>query len=72
VVFLILSFHFVNKILVLFKFRIDIILLTPCAYTHLFILEVNLIFFSISIRVWYTLFKIQFLSVVFLFFEFYS
>jgi hypothetical protein len=29
---------------VLFKFRIDIILLTLCAHTHLFILEVNLIF----------------------------
>jgi len=33
VVFLILSFHFVNKNLVLFIFRI--ILLTHCAHTHL-------------------------------------
>jgi hypothetical protein len=35
VVFLILSFHFVNKNLVSFKFCIVIILLTLCAHTHL-------------------------------------
>jgi hypothetical protein len=34
VVFLILSFHFVNKILVLFKFRIVIILFTFCVCTQ--------------------------------------
>jgi hypothetical protein len=54
--FLILSFHFINKILVLFKFHIDIILLTPCAHTHLLILEVKFNF-SIGIRAWYTLFR---------------
>jgi hypothetical protein len=44
VVFLILSFHFVNKNLVLFYFRI--ILLTHCAHTHTCLsLEVNFIFF---------------------------
>jgi RNA-binding protein YhbY len=48
VVFLISSFHFINKILVFFKFRIVIILLTLCAHTHLFILEVNLIFQLVS------------------------
>jgi uncharacterized membrane protein YbhN (UPF0104 family) len=35
VIFLILSFHFVNKNLVSFKFCIVIILLTLCAHTHL-------------------------------------
>jgi hypothetical protein len=49
VIFVILSLHFVNKILVLFKFHTVIILLTLCAkHTHLFILEVNLIFQLVS------------------------
>jgi hypothetical protein len=35
---------------VLFKFRIDIILLTLCAHTHLFILEVNLNFSKVNLQ----------------------
>jgi hypothetical protein len=31
-----------------FDFRIDIILLTLCAHTHIFTLEVNLIFHQLS------------------------
>jgi len=49
VVFLLLSFYFVNKILVSFKFRIDIILLTLCAHTHLFYIRSHFNF-SIGIR----------------------
>jgi hypothetical protein len=34
VIFLLIEFPLVNKILVSFKFRISIILLTHCAHTH--------------------------------------
>jgi hypothetical protein len=48
VIFLLLSFHFVNKILVYFKFRIDIILLTLCAHTRLFCNRSHFIFHLVS------------------------